>query len=246
MTQKLTLGNSIQPLRNVAALATLVKRLEKRGWGLPGMGVFHGPPGLGKSFACGHAAFNLDCIHITVDDTWTKKILLQAILTELRIERTGTIADMMMKAKAGLARAGRTLLMNEADDAVLKNLIPTIRHLHDGSEMPVILIGMERLPQKLKKWELVDSRIVAYVGAERLDMRDARLLAKAHIDKVEIDDALIAKILEDCNGSARLISNDLAHVVEQSRLMGQPRMTLDEWGQAPFLRGEAPLPREGM
>lgn len=246
MSQKLNLGNSIKPLRNVATLSKLVKRVETRQFGLPGMAVFHGKTGLGKTFACGYAAVHLDAIHITVDDTWTKKTLLTAVLKELREQPARTIPDMMAQAKPALARAGRTLIIDEADDAVDRNLIPTIRHLHDGSSMPVILVGMELLPQKLKKWELVDGRVLAWAPAEPADFKDAKLLADVYARDVQLDDALIKKIMEVNQGSVRRISVDLAYVVEQSRIQGQSTMTLDEWGDAPFLRGSAPLPREGM
>lgn len=246
MEQKLNLGNSVQPLRNVAALATLVKRIEGREFGLPGMAVFHGPSGLGKTFACAHAAVHLNAIHVTVDDTWTKKTLLEAVLSELRTPPKRTIAEMMKQVKPALAIAGRTLIIDEADDAVDRNLIPTIRHMHDGSSMPVILVGMEKLPQKLKRWELVDGRVLAWTAAEPADFQDARLLAQVYARGIELDDALIAKIVEVNAGSVRRISVDLAYVTEQSRMQGVSKMTLDAWGNAPFLRGSAPLPREGM
>jgi DNA transposition AAA+ family ATPase len=246
MTQKLNLGNSTQPLRNVAALSTLIKRVEGRAFGLPGMAVFHGPTGLGKTFACGHAAVHLDAIYVSVDDTWTKKTLLTAILKELRTPPARTIADMMAQASPALAKAGRTLIIDEADDAVDRNLIPTLRHLHDKSSMPIILVGMEKLPQKLRKWELVDGRVLSWVPAETADMRDAWMLAKVYAPGITLDEALMQKIVEVNNGSVRRISVDLAYVTERSRLEGTDVMTLDAWGDAPFLRGSAPMPREGM
>lgn len=246
MARKLNFGNSVQPLRNVAALAALVKRVQGRAFGLPGMAVFYGPTGLGKSFACGHATVHLDCIHLEVDDTWTKKTLLLEVLRELRTPPSRSIPEMMMQAKAALARANRTLIIDEADDAVAKNLIPTIRHLHDGSQTPVILVGMEKLPQKLRKWELVDGRVLAWTAAERADLKDAKMLAQVYAQGIALDEALIRKIVEINNGSVRRISVDLAYVTEKSRMLGVPSMTLDDWGDEPFLRGSAPLPREGM
>ena len=42
---------SIAPLRNVAALISLVERVQDRSMGLPGMAVFYGPSGWGKTTA---------------------------------------------------------------------------------------------------------------------------------------------------------------------------------------------------
>ena len=133
---------------------TLIKKLQNRHWGLPGMGVFHGPPGFGKTYACIHAAVVLDAIHISVQSLWTKKTLLTAILGELSIVPHKTLAEMMMQVNKGLSLAARPLIIDEADYAIDRGMIEIIRDFHDGSHMPVILIGMEMLPQKLRKWEL--------------------------------------------------------------------------------------------
>jgi len=246
MAQTKSLGNSIKPLRNVAALAELVHRVEKRGYGLPGMAVFHGPTGLGKTFAGAFSAASLDTIHISVQKMWTKKTLLSSVLRELGIVAKGTMADMMQQVNEGLAIAGRSLIIDEADYAVDRGMIEVIRDMHDGSSMPVILIGMEELPQKLRRWELVDGRILDYVGAEPADMRDTKLLAEVYAPDVTLDDSLLERIRDVNKGSVRRISVDLAYVLEQSRLQGQKAMTLDKWGQAPFLRGDAPSIREGL
>lgn len=246
MTQSMDLGNSIRPLRNVSALAALIRRLEDRAFGLPGMGTFYGPTGYGKTYAACHAAVALDAIHVSVQKLWTKKTLMTAILRELSIVPRSTMAEMMMQVNEGLAIAGRPLIIDEADYAIDRGMIEIIRDFHDGSSMPVVLIGMEMLPQKLRKWELVDGRMLAWTGAEPADLRDTRLLAQIYAEGIDIDDALLAKIVSVNRGSVRRISTDLAYVLEQSRQQGVARMTLDAWGDAPFLRGEAPAPRKEL
>jgi DNA transposition AAA+ family ATPase len=240
------LGNSIKPLRNVAALTTLIKRVEGRAFGLPGMAAFYGPTGFGKTYAACHACAAMDAIHISVQKMWTKKTLLTQILRELSIMPKATMADMMMQVNEGLAIARRVLIIDEADYAIQRGMIEIIRDFHDGSHVPVILIGMEMLPQKLRAWELVDGRMLAWSAAEPADLRDARLLAQVYASGVQIDDALLQRIMSENKGSVRRISTDLAYVLEQSRMQGTTTMTLDAWGAAPFLRGHAPAPREGL
>ena len=245
MTQTMDLGNRSKPLPNVAGLASLIKRLQSRSFGLPGMGTFYGRTGLGKTYAACHAAVTMDAIHVSVQRLWTQRTLLEAVLRELSVVPKRTGADMMMQVNEALAVAGRPLIIDEADYAIERGMIEIIRDMHDGSSMPVVLIGMELLPQKLRKWELVDGRMLAWTGAEPADLRDARLLAQVYAGGVEVDDALLERIVEVNKGSVRRISTDLAYVKEQSRAQGAQRMTLDDWGDAPFLRGEAPGPREG-
>ena len=248
MTDQMSLGDRIRPLRNVAQLALLIRRLEDRQHGLPGMGVFHGPTGFGKSFAAIHAAVSLNAIHISIQDTWTKKTVLQSILRELGISFTNrqTLPDLMVEVNMGLAIAGRPLIIDEADYAVDRGMIQMIRDFHDGSSMPVILIGMENLPQNLKEWQLVDGRILDWIGAQPTDLQDARELTKVYAAGIKITDDLLQHIVDTNYGSARRIGVDLAYVNEQSKLQGVKGMSLDEWGNAPFLRGEAPQPRQGF
>lgn len=246
MTQSMSLGNSIKPLRNVAALMTLIKRVEQRSFGLPGMATFYGPTGFGKTYAACHASVTLDAVHVSIQKLWTKKTLLTSVLRELSIEPKKTMADMMMQVNEGLAKSGRTLIVDEADYAIERDMIEIIRDFYDGSNVPVILIGMELLPQKLKKWELVDGRMLAWAAAQPADLRDAQLLSTVYAEGIDVDDALLNRIVTENNGSARRISTDLAHVLEQSKLQGVSAMTLDAWGDAPFLRGSAPAPREGL
>lgn len=248
MTQMTNLGNRIRHLRNVAELALLISPLEERPHGLPGIGVFHGPTGYGKSFAAIHAALTRDIIHISVQETWTRKTVLKAIMAELGLmmKSSDTTPDLMEKVDIGLVVSGRTLVIDEADYAADRGMVQMIRDFHDGSSMPLVLIGMEELPQKLRKFELVDGRILDWKAAQPTDLKDARELAKAYTQDVVLDDNLLQHIVTINNGQARRISVDLAYMKEQTMLQAVDTMTLDEWGDAPFLRGEAPTPRMGL
>jgi DNA transposition AAA+ family ATPase len=246
MTKHKGIGNNIKPLANVAALVTLVKRLEKRQFGLPGMGVFCGPTGFGKTFACASVSANSGAIHISVQKLWTKKTLLTSILRELDIAPAKTMADMAQQINEGLATVERTLIIDEADYALDRGMIEIIRDMHDGSSVPVVLVGMELLPEKLKRFELVDGRILSWQQAEPADLRDTRMLAEVYASGYDLDDGLLEHIRALHKGQVRRICTDLAHVVEYCRSINLTSMSLHEWGDQPFLRGEAPGPRGGL
>lgn len=243
MTQTMATGNSIRPLRNVAAFATLIKRLQERAYGLPGMGTFSGPPGVGKSFAAAFAAANLDAIHISVQEMWTKKTLLQMILKELREKTTGTRPELLVRLNQALTLANRPLIIDEADYCVDNNMVMTLRDIHDGSHVPVVLIGMEDFPQKLRKWELVDSRVLSRIQAEPADLRDAKLLAVHYAPGIDLGEDLIEHIRDLHFGIARRMVTDFAHVVEHCQLEGLAAMSLQDWGNRRFAHREAPKPR---
>ena len=243
MTQNLTTGNSILGMTNVALLTKVIKRLENRAHGLDGIGVFSGEPGLGKSIACAYAAASMDAIHISVQTMWTKKTLLEQILREVQVFPKKTLADMMMQVNQELALARRPLLIDEADRAVQRGMIEVIRDMYDGSSVPIVLIGMDQLPQNLRKWPQVDSRVLTWVQAEYADLGDAKMLAKMYAPGITISDQMIAVIRERNGAIPRRMVTDFALVLERCRELGLAEISLDQWGKSPLAQNKAPNPR---
>lgn len=246
MSQNMEIGNSVQPLRNVAALSKLIKGLENRQHGLDGMGVFYGPPGYGKTHAAVFAASALDAIHISVQELWTRKTLLKQVLRELGVAPVSSQAEMLMQANEALAMANRPLIIDEADYAVQRGLIPLTRDFHDGSGVPTILIGMEELPQKLRKFEMVHSRVLIWTPAQPADLKDVRLLANYYGQGITFDDPLLQHIIARNTGNVRYAARDIAHVKSHCQLQGVTSMTLADWGKTPWPQDEAPVPRRGL
>ncbi|MBW4708658.1 AAA family ATPase [Roseobacter sp. YSTF-M11] len=246
MAQGMNLGNRVKPLRNVAALSRLIRRVNDRPFGLTGMAAFSGPPGFGKSFGCIHCTVAYDAIHISVQELWTKKTLLTEILRELSVQPHRSLAEMMKQVNEGLALANRPLIIDEVDYAIDRGMIKMIRDMHDGSGVPVILVGMEEMPMKLQKWQLVKSRIIEVAYAEPLDLRDTRLLAENYAEGIEIDDSMLEFIRAANKGNAREISNELAYVVEVCRTEGHKQMTREMWGNSPLFDAGFKAPRRGL
>jgi DNA transposition AAA+ family ATPase len=246
MTQTLEIGNSVKPLTNVATMAALVKELQNRTFGMPGLGVFHGYPGYGKTFGAIFCASAFDVIHISMQGDWTKKTFLQRLLHELGLPAKRVVPDMVLQACEGLAKEGRTLIIDEADYAFRRGIIELIRDLHDGSDTPVVMIGMEEFPQKLRKYELIDSRVMSWVAAQPASLKDAGMLAEVYAEGVEIDEDLLNAILERNTGNVRRMVTDLAQVKNEARKLGQTSISLEDWGGMEFRRQDAPSPRRGL
>lgn len=243
MTQGLTAGNSILNLTNVRRLAQLIKYLETRPDGADGIGCFSGEPGLGKTVACTWAMVNMDAIHISVGRSWTTKTFLQQLLCELSIKPAGTIADMAMTAADELAGADRPLLIDEAGRAVAKGMIGHIRDLHDASGVSIVMIGMDDLPQQLRKWEQFDSRVIAWERAEYATLEDARSLAEKYAPGIDISDAVVAGVRTRNGGVPRRMRNDFLKLLDHCRRTGLTELTVDAMGGLPLARNQAPKPR---
>ncbi|MFV1492371.1 ATP-binding protein [Phaeobacter sp. JH18-32] len=246
MTQLMETGNSIQPLANVARMATLVKELQGRSFGMPGLGVFYGYPGYGKTFGAIFCSSKFDVIHISMQGDWTKKTFLERLLRELGVAPKRVVPDMVLQACEALAMDGRTLLVDEADYAFRRGVIELIRDLHDGSDTPVILIGMEEFPQKLRKFELIDSRVMSWVAAQPATPKDAQMLSAVYSPNVEIQPDLLEAILERNTGNVRRMVTDIAQVKNEAVKLGLNTMSLEDWGGIEFRRKDAPSPRRGL
>lgn len=243
MTEQTLEKKTLAPLRNVSRMLALIDRLQSRGDGVPGMGCFYGFSGLGKSMAASFCCNSTRAIHVQMKSVWTHKKLCEAILDELGLPSRGTAADMVDRIAEALAADGLPLLIDEADFLVRKNMIEIVRDLYEMSETPVILIGEELLPQKLKRWERVHGRIRSWVSAELADDRDFELLRQIRAPGIEIEPALAAAIKKASSGSARRLVVNLDEVEEISRRIGRTTVGLSDWGGQPLYTGEAPLGR---
>lgn len=246
MAQQRSLGNDIKPLRNVAALATLIERVEGRQTYLPGMACFYGPSGFGKTFAAVYAQRSLRAVHVECREFWTRKSLANAILVELGIKPKGSVPALFDMMVESLGRSGRPLIVDEADHLLKNKMIELIRNLHDSTSSTVILVGEETLPQNLKGIERVHGRMFDWVQAEAADLEDATLLAPMYARDVEIGHDLIAAIHTASRGSIRRISVNLGRAREIAKTRGLKAMHLEQWGEEEFFTGEPPIVRRGL
>ncbi|WP_425091976.1 AAA family ATPase [Tropicimonas sp. S265A] len=234
---------SIKPLRNVAAMATLMQRLETRLPGLEGMAVFYGPSGYGKTFAATHCALvDPYAIHVVVQDVWTKRSFCEAILVELGIKPKHTVTNLVNQVQEGLINSGRPLIVDEADRAAKRGMIEMIRDIHDNSGCPIILVGEETLPQALMKWERVHGRMLDWVAAEPADLQDAKLLAQHYAKGVEVGEDLLKKMVVETRGSIRRITVNCAQIREFGMRQGLDAVGVAEFTK-PLFVGEPPKMR---
>jgi len=241
-------GNQIRPTRNVIALMTLIEKVEARQAFLPGMAVFYGPSGFGKTFAAIHANLSRNAVHVQCKKFWTQKSLAEAILGELRapVSRRTTLSQMFDDVVSALVRDPRPLIIDEADHLFNKDMLEFVRGIHDDTQNTVVLIGEENLPQNLTKIERVHNRIAGWVAAEPADLEDARQLARYYANDVEIAEDLLVAIVKASGGRIRRVSNNLSWVREDARTRGVTKLTLEQWGHRDFYTGEAPLGRRNL
>ena len=246
MTETTTLYNTIQPLRNVAALVSLIDRVQNRSVGLPGMATFYGFSGFGKTTAAIYAANKFDTYQIQLKSCWTGRKFCKSILLEMGIKPEKTIADMVDQIAQELSYSQRPLLIDEADVLVKKNLIELARDIYESSNSPVILIGEENLPQNLQRWERVHGRMLDWVPALPACLDDVGHLAKIYCPTVELARDFQDHLLRAAQHSIRRVCNNLEKTREVATIEGITTMDLKAWGKREFFPTAAPKPRREL
>lgn len=223
-------SGTLAPLKNVTACLDVAQRTIDQPAGVDRLGMFFGPSGYGKSKASMYLQNKMQAIYLEVFDYWTRKVFVECLLAELGVDKPrGTIASMMMQALQLLRDdPHRLLIIDEADKLVDKGFIELVRDIYKGARIPVLLVGEELLPQKLKHYERCANRVTAYGMANPCDLEDARVLVRAYQPKLAIADDLLTHIVSETKGVAsRIVAslNDVAqfahvHRVSQVALQG--------------------------
>lgn len=245
MAENIRHHNGIALLRNVMSMVTLVQRVIDRTPTLPGMAVYYGPSGYGKTTAATYAANMFDAYQIQVQSTWTKKTLCEAILQDLGIPPAKTVAGMVNQISKEIASTGRPLLIDEADHLVERGLVQLVKDIYEASEAAIILIGEEDLPRKLMQWERVHGRMLDWVPAEPAVIDDVHHLQPHYAAGVEIEDVLAEQMLHESHHSIRRVCVNLDLLRDYARTTGATRITKKEWATSGrrFFSGMAPKPR---
>lgn len=246
MTENGVSRNQIALLRNVASMVTLVETVQGRAPGLPGIGVYYGPSGYGKTTAGTYAANVYRAWAVQMKSVWRPKKLCQEILKEMAIKPAKNTADMVDQIAEELARNDRPLLIDEADYLIAHNMVEIVRDIYEGSGGTIILIGEEYLPTALSRWERFHGRVLDWVGAERAELEDVGFLAPIYCPGVSIDADLAAHLLEQSRHSIRRIANNLGGVLSFARNRASTRVSRADWGDRAFFTGQAPGPRKGF
>lgn len=157
----------IANINNLSLVAIAMERLMNRPDGLPGLGVLYGPSGYGKTTATVAVANSTQAYYVQLRSAWSKKTLLEKICFEMGIPAAKTTAANLDLICEQLAASQRPLILDEADYLVAKaGMVELVRDIYEGSQSPIMLVGEEMLPNKLKKYERFHGRVLNWLPAQ--------------------------------------------------------------------------------
>lgn len=229
--QKVNRQVNVAPLKNVQLFMKLAETLINRNPNLPGLGVFYGFSGLGKTVAANFVRNTYQAHLVEVRDYWTKKAFVENLLNALHVPSPrGTVPKMMQQAIHILGGdPSRILIIDEADKLVDKNMIDLVRDIHEEAQIPIILTGEELLPQKLESSERTHNRVLEWVMAELCDLADAKSLANIYVGEDVIQDDLLEAIIEKAQGRTRRVVTSINSVETQIRNEGLQEIGLRQY-----------------
>ena len=233
---------NIAPLTNVFECTKALERVLNRAGHLPGLCCFYGPSGYGKTKGVAYTANQYRTYVIEVKSVWTRKVFLSKILFEMGLQPPKDLGSMLDMICQHLTLSGRALIIDEADHLANKGttFIELVRDIYEGSNAPIMLVGEEGLPNKLKRWERFYGRFLDWTAAKPPTLSDAQRLCQMYCRKVKIADDLVEAIHRDCK-STRLVAVNLDLVQSTALNLGLKSMDLAAWGDHEFYRGDAPL-----
>lgn len=203
------------------------------------MGIFHGFSGYGKTVAAAFCASRTGAIYIQAQELWTRKTLLEVLAEELGIARPArTAASLLRQIIDTLKSRPLDLIVDEMDYLANKGLVNTLRDIHDGAPVAILMIGEEALPAKLKAWERFDNRIVTTAMALPATPEDALKLRDHYCNRIRIADDLAEHFRVRCRGVTRRIVNNLQMAQKVAAENGAVSIDLAWWGDRPVRTGD--------
>lgn len=232
--------SQVVPVKNVKNLSKASNALLTRTPGTPGMGLIFGKSGYGKTTATAWFVNQCNGVYVRALASWTSSTMLQAILRELDVAPTKLRAASMVNQIADILRiTGRPLFLDEFDYIVEdKKMTETLRDVHDLSSVPVILVGMEGVQQKIQLRDQFVNRIAQWVEFNAADFEDCKDLAELCEAKIKTD--LLRRLFDASRGVIRLIVIGLDVIERKAKTLGLQEIGLDEWGSADFFLSKSP------
>lgn len=231
--------NTIAPLANVAMCMRAMERAMKRPAHLPGLVSFYGPSGWGKTKAAIYAANHYRAYYVVAKDSWTRKAMLLAMLSEMGVVPAKVTYEMVDQVAEQLVKSRRPLIVDEMDKVVKRQLVDVLRDIYDGSYAPMLLIGEERLEINLRQWERFHNRILDWMPAQPVSLDDAKHLRALYCKRVKIADDLLVAAHEAVDGNTSRLCINIERIQEVGLELGRDRIGLAEWGDREFYTGEA-------
>ena len=202
---------------NVRRLQEAVSSLENRAPGVPGLGLIYGGAGYGKTKSIQWHVCQTNSIYLRAKATWSTGWMLEAIGKELSILSLPTIKDKFQDLQNSISQIKCTIFVDEADYLVRdRKLLDTLRDLHDETDLPIVLVGMDEIQKKLMRHHQFWSRVSQQVVYQPLTAKEIAILGMELCD-LAIEDRTSEQLFASTMGNFRDTIVALSHLERMAR-----------------------------
>ncbi|MCU0918751.1 MAG: ATP-binding protein [Burkholderiaceae bacterium] len=232
--------NKLAFTKGVNDLAMTFDALATRDYGVPGMCLVHGYTGAGKTTAVTWLVNRTRGVYVRATSQWTPSTMLGSIMRELGaspLQRRQAMLDHIVEQ---ITAAQRPLFVDEADYLLREaDMLEALRDVHDLTNVPVILVGMQGIERRLVHRPQLARRLSHWVEFRASDLDDARTLA-ATVCEVGLDDELLARLHTEAKGSIGLMTVGMARIESLGKANGWTDVSADLWGDRKLFIGGGP------
>lgn len=195
---------------NVKAMFDLADLLETTDDKTPGLGLYYGDPGLGKTEAAQHLCImKHEYVYIRAKTAWTIRWMLNDILAELNEQASGRTERAYERLRDSLLKHRRPIVIDEVDHMLHDGkVIETMRDIYDETGNPFLLIGMQDAERKLKRFPHLYSRFADVYKAKPISTQEILEVGNQLCD-IPLTEAAAKLIFERTNGEFRKIMRHL-------------------------------------
>lgn len=230
---------SVAPLTNVGLVMSALERARGRSAGLPGILCLYGPSGYGKSTAAAYSANRTRAYYVAIKSVWTRRSFLLAVAREMGLTPRPTIPEIAEQVSEQMALSRRPLIIDEADVLAERDGgAGLIKDLYESTLGTILLIGEERLPQKLQRWERLHGRVLEWIGAQPVTLADAQALCRIYAPGITVAKDLLEELLRHSKGSVRRVAVNLDGIRNEAHKQGWQAVDRATWGSRAIYTGE--------
>lgn len=193
-------------IQNVKNFISLMNSLQNKPENVPRMALVYGEPGLGKSRTALWWAVKNDAIYIRSSNMMSGRWFLEELVEELGESPLYKSSDLFNQAVNQLTQYPRPLIIDEIDYLLSDSrAIETIRDIYDRTEVPIVLIGMNKANKKFIRYRHIYDRFSEILKFEAFSFEEVINIVQ-ELSEAEIDESGIKLIFNHANRFRQIVS----------------------------------------
>lgn len=222
--------NAFVRTSNVKRYFQALSALEDRGAPEACLIVVDGEPGLGKTTTLRNWVAQTGSVYLRAKREWSANWFMDDLLEAMNVKPPYAFKEKFKEALKTLATLRHDLaiqggsfgiVIDEADHIAGKqSILDTVRDLTDNLELPAVLVGMDKVNEKLKRYPQISSRVSQRVHFTCASKEDVRLFINERCE-VPVADDLVSFVLKVTGGYNREILEAIGRI-ERFGLISSP------------------------